>query len=48
MNNLKSGQYVKFCDKTYLFLGYSDYLRKRCIIADKYGNKIPVWSSEVK
>jgi hypothetical protein len=48
MKNLKSGQYVIFCNKTYLFLGYSDYLKKRCVIADTYGNKIPVWSDEVK
>ena len=43
IKNIKSGQYVYLSGKQYLFLGYTDYHRKRGVVADIYGNKTEVW-----
>lgn len=40
----KSGEYIKIGDITYLFLGYIDSKYKRCMVADRYGNKIELWN----
>ena len=37
---MKSGQYVYLNNYRYIFLGFIDYKRTRCLIADSYGNKI--------
>jgi hypothetical protein len=42
MRKLKCGEYVKYGDFTYLFLGYIDSKFKWCVIADKHGNKLEV------
>ena len=44
---IKSGEDVLFGNMVYLFLGYSDYKRKWCVVADKYGNKVKIYSSQV-
>jgi hypothetical protein len=45
--NIKSGQNVYMDGKTYLFLGYPDYPRKRGVIADPHGNKAEVWVTQI-
>jgi hypothetical protein len=47
-NNIKSGTWVSLGGLQYLFLGYIDYHRKRCLIADKYGNKVDVFVDSLK
>lgn len=36
-----------FSNRTHLFLGYIDYKKKRCMIADYDGNKIELWSNQI-
>lgn len=42
-----SGTFVKHKGLTYLFLGYIDYKMKRFMVADRYGNKIELWTEFV-
>ena len=44
---IKTGAYIIFNKEKYLFLGYIDYKKKRCLLADQYGNKIEVWSNDL-
>ena len=44
---MKSGQFVYMNNHMYLFLGYIDYAKKRCLIADSHGNKIEAWSTNI-
>lgn len=46
-NNIKSGQFIKYGELMYLFLGYCDYKRKLCLIADRHGNKTEVFANLV-
>jgi hypothetical protein len=44
MQEFKSGQFVSLNNMMYLFLGYSDYKKKYCVLADKHGNKLKIES----
>jgi hypothetical protein len=44
---MKSGQYVMKNSLLYMFLGYVDYKRKRCLLADRYGNTHVSWIEDV-
>jgi hypothetical protein len=45
--DIKTGSYVIFCKRKHLFLGYIDSKKRRCIIADNYGNKIEIWNEQI-
>lgn len=48
MNKLKSGTYITFNGLQYLFLGYSNYKRTMCVVADFYGNKANIYVNEIQ
>lgn len=41
------GQEVKQKGLTYMFMGYIDYKRKRCMLADEHGNTHWCWVEEI-
>jgi len=43
----KTGQTVYWLGKPHLFLGYSDYKRTVCVIADSDGNKYTLPTTEI-
>lgn len=43
MKNIKSGEYCYIQNIRYLFLGYINYKRTLCYLADMYGNTCKVW-----
>lgn len=45
-NSIKCGEFVNFSKIKHLFLGYID--EKRCIVADKNGNKIELWVWQIE
>lgn len=49
MRNLKSGTYITlFNGLRYLFLGYSDYKRSIAIGADFDGDRIEIFTNQIK
>jgi hypothetical protein len=44
---INSGQDIKFSGQYYIFLGYVDYKRRRCMIADRHGNTCIVWNDQI-
>jgi hypothetical protein len=47
INGIKTGQYVSFCGKKHIFLGYIDSKGLRCLIADKHGNKLKLFIEQI-
>lgn len=45
----KSGQFVLLvkAQLPYLFLGYCDYKRTRCVVADRHGNKVELFAKDL-
>jgi hypothetical protein len=44
---MKTGQQIRFNGIPYIFLGYTDYKRKWCCIADMHGNKATVYIGDL-
>lgn len=45
--NRLSGTYVTFHGEQHIFLGYSDYLRRWLVIADRHGNTKTIHYSQL-